>query len=422
MASDLPGITLRLAQSTDLAQIVNLERLAFAPLRSNAEIERDWFPQGINPPGRKQFLAVEDFTGLGVGVYTQLDLELFFAGKEFPTIGIAGVAVAPEGRKQRIARFLLEHALETARTQQIPLMMLYPFQHGFYRQLGWAWTGRVHQYAVECRHLPTYAERFGMIPYDATQHQSALEEVYQQAATRHNGWLKRGKSQWQSRLKPESGREIYCYVEEGKLLGYVIFQFTYPDTPLFQTLAVIVQEWVALSTDAYRGIIGFLAALQDQIAVVIWNTFPEDPFPHLLREQRRYRVPGKDNSLFGLTHRFGEIGGGFMWRLVDLEAAFRLRPIQTGSSFSLTFQVSDPILGEQTFSMKFTGEQMLPLSKSASAVLKTSVEHLTAMFCGLRRSTELTWTREIEFEGDRAILQKLDNAWQTTPPFCWDFF
>lgn len=422
MAFDLPGITLRLAQPDDLTQIVNLERLAFAPMRSNAEIERDWFPKGINPPGRQQFLAVEDLTGLGVGVYTRLDLQLYLEGKEFPTAGIAGVAIAPEGRKQRIARFLLEHALINARDQQTPLMMLYPFQHGFYRQLGWAWVGRSHQYAVDCRYLPVYPERFGMIPYDEAQHQQAIQEAYQQSATRHNGWLKREADQWQARLKPEDGREIYCYVEEGKLLGYVIFKFDRPETPLFNTLAVVIQEWVALSADAYRGIIGFLAALQDQVTVVIWNTYPEDPFPHLLKEQQRYRVPGQTSSLFGLAHRFGEMGGGFMWRLVDLETAFQLRPIQPGTSFSLTFKVDDPILGEQTRSMKFTSEQMLPLSRPASAVIKTSIEHLTAMFCGLRRSTELVWTREIEFEGDRAILQKLDAAWQTTPPFCWDFF
>lgn len=422
MVLELPGITLRLAQASDLSQIVNLERLAFAPLRSNAEVERDWFAQGINAPGRRQYLAVEDITGLPVGVYTQLDLQLFFEGQEVNTQGIAGVAVAPECRGQRIARFLLEHALQDARTQQLPLAMLYPFQHGFYRQLGWAWVGRSHQYSIDCRHFPLYPERFGIIPYNATQHRQALQDIYQQSAVRHNGWLNRDASRWQSRLKLESGREIYCYVEGGKLLGYAIIQFAYPESPLFQSLAVVVQEWVALTADAYRGILGFLAALRDQVTIVTWNTYPEDPFPHLVKEQQRHPLPGQSNTLFGLSHRFGEIGGGFMWRLVDLEAAFRLRPIRSGSSFSLTFQVTDPVFGEQTLAYKFMAEQMQPLAKPTSAVLKTSVDHLTEMFCGLRRATELVWTREIEFEGDRALLQKLDGAWQTTPPFCWDFF
>ncbi|MBW4521633.1 MAG: GNAT family N-acetyltransferase [Scytolyngbya sp. HA4215-MV1] len=422
MALDLPGITLRLAQTDDLPQIVNLERLAFAPLQSNTEIERDWFPQGLNPPGRRQFLAIEDLTRLGIGVYTQIDLALFIESQEFPTMGIAGVAVAPEGRKQRIARLLLEHALDHARTRQIPLIMLYPFQHGFYRQLGWAWVGRVHQYPVACRSLPLYPERFGIIPYDPEQHQSALQQIYQQSAARHNGWLKRQSSHWQSRLARNHGREIYCYVESGKLLGYVVFQFNFPETPLFQSLGLVVQEWVALTAEAYRGILGFLAALEDQVEVVVWNTYPEDPFPYLLKEQQRHRVAGQHSPLYGLTHRFGEMGGGFMWRLADLTAAFQLRPIQSGSAFTLTFQIDDPILGEQTLTVNFAAGQMQIVKKVAPAILKTSIAHLTELFCGLRRSTELVWTREIEFEGDRSLLQKLDIAWQSTPPFCWDFF
>lgn len=421
MATNLPGITLRPASETDLPQLVNLERLAFAPLRSSEEIQREWFGEGVNLPGRQTMLAVDDLTAQGVASYVQLDLRLVLEGQEFPAMGVAAVAVAPERRGQRIGRFMLEQGLQDWRSQQIPLAMLYPFQHGFYRQLGWAWAGRTHQYAVASHHLPLYPERFSIVPYSAETHQSALQEIYQRSALRHNGWLQRQPLQWQSRLKPETGREIYCYVEAGKLLGYVILKFALTETAQ-RSLAVEVQEWVAINADAYRGLLGFLSSLRDQVQTIIWNTYPEDPFPHLLREQQRDSRLGQPTLLAGLTHRFGEIGGGFMWRLVDIATAFRLRPVKSGPPFILTFQVTDPVLGDQTITANFTAERMHPVSQPVPAVLKTSVEHLTELFCGLRRSTELVWTREIEYEGDRTLLQRLDTAWQCTPPFCWDVF
>ncbi|MBD2122063.1 enhanced intracellular survival protein Eis [Trichocoleus sp. FACHB-262] len=421
MTTNLTGITLRQAEETDLPQVVNLDRLAFAPLRSPAEIERDWYGQGLNLPGRQHMLAVDDLNGQAVATYAQLDLSVVLEGQGFTTAGVAGVAVAPERRGQRIARFMLEQGVQEWRSQQIPLAMLYPFQHGFYRQLGWAWVGRLHQYTVAAKHLPLYPERFGMVPYDPKHHQPALQDAYQRSALRRNGWLQRQELQWQPRLKPEPGKEIYCYQEAGKLLGYIILQYAAVDS-LPGTLSVVVQEWVALNADAYRGILGFLSALRDQVHTVVWNTYPEDPFPYLVREQHRVLEVNQAPRLYGFTHRFGEIGGGFMWRLVDLTTAFRLRPVKQGSPFILTFQVSDPILGDQTITANFTAERMHPVAQPVPAVLKTSVEHLTELFCGLRRATEMVWTREIEYEGDRALLQKLDAAWQCTPPFCWDYF
>ncbi len=88
-------ITVRPVEDGDLIQVVNLDRLSFAPLSSNAEIKTDWYSNGLDLPGRKLFLAVEGETGPGIGSYAQLDLGLFFEGQEFLTTGIAAVAVAP---------------------------------------------------------------------------------------------------------------------------------------------------------------------------------------------------------------------------------------------------------------------------------------------------------------------------------------
>ncbi len=422
----MSAFTLRPAAAADLPRIVNLSRLAFAPLRTEVEVEQDWFDGSLDVPGHQFFLAVEATTGEVVGSYAQLALQLSLTSQLFPTMGIAAVAVAPHWRGQGIARYMMEHAVKMARDRQIALMMLYPFQHGFYRKLGWAWVGRSHQYRVSTRHLPLYPERTRMLPYDPGRDADGLRSSYDRACLQQNGWLHRPDWQWTGRLKPAKGKEIYCYREAADIEGYLILQLTQLQNPR-STLAVVVQEWVALTARAYRGLLGFLAGWRDQAPTVIWNTYPDDPFPSLLQEQQR------DPSLitppfeFGLTHAFGEIGGGFMWRLADIPAAFQRRPVQPTPPFQIGFQITDPVPDPTlptpyTLTVEFINGQMQSLNQPATTVLHLSTSHLTQLFSGFRRATELLWTGEIELEGDVTLLSYLDAAWHTRAPFCWDFF
>jgi len=413
----LPGMTLRPAIGDDLAQVVHLNRLAFAPLQSDADLVADWYGGTLERPGRSLWLAVETQTGEAVGTYGQLDLRLWLGGQLLPAMGISGVAVALHRRGQKIAGMMLDHALKQAREQAIPLVMLYPFQQGFYRKLGWAWVGQTHQYRVSSRDLPLYPERRQMSPW---QEPINLATVYEQAASQHNGWLQRRDWQWQAYLKPGSGREIYCYRHQERTEGYVMVQFVAPSTT--HPAAVIVREWVCLTPAAYRGILGFLASLRDQVSTIIWNTFAEDPFAHLLREQRQDPAVPATVFEFGLVHRLGAIASGFMWRLVDLEQAVSHRSVQPTDPFQVTLQVLDPILGDRRLSLDFSGSTMQITSQPAPTVITLSIEHLTVLFSGMRRASDLFWTGELDLEGDRAVLSRLDTAWQITPPFCWDFF
>jgi predicted acetyltransferase len=417
-------LTLRSAQPEDLAQIVNLDRLAFAPLRTNAELEQEWYGGTIALPGRSLVLAVETATGQGVGSYAQIELEIRFAGKDFPAMGIAAVAVAPQRRGQQVARVMLEQAITVARSQHLPLIMLYPFQHGFYRRLGWVWVGQSHQYRVAARQLPLFGDRLKLYPYEP-QHQAAVERTY--AAAMQNGWLQRQAWQWQDWQKPNKGLERFVYLEgeptasDALIAGYVVIQYAQLEPPR-NLLAAIVREWVALTPAAYRGILGFLGSLRDQVSPIVWNGPVQDPFPHLLTEQRQDPALTAPELEFGLVHRFGTIGGGFMWRLVDLDQAFALRPIQSGVAFGLTFVVHDPILGDRTLSVEFGAGQMQVVDTQQATIVTCTIDQLTALFAGVRRATELLWTGELALTGDAQLLHHLDRAWQTTAPFCWDFF
>lgn len=415
----LSNLAFRPAQERDRTQFINLSRLAFSPLTSLADAEQEMSDRPINPEGRNGWV-VEDVTGKLVARYRHLELALFLAGVRLPMAGIGGVAVAIEQRGQRLAQWMLEQALKDFREQEIPISMLYPFQHGFYRKLGWAWTGKTYQFRVSSRHLPLYGERSHVTAYETDQ-ELALKTVYEKAAIQHNGWLQRSSWWWEPFFKPQGGREIYTYLEAGEMLGYVLVKFKHLGTTNKQ-LAVAVQEWVALTPNAYRGILGFLASLRDQVTTIVWNTYSDDPFPHLLKEQRHdpaLTLPAFD---FNFTDLFGTIGAGFMWRFVDIRRAFQLRPISACAPFALTFHLTDPVFGEEQFTIEFEQGRMHLTQRPTTTTLKTSVDHLMELFSGTRRSLDLLWTGELEFDGDRALLTQLDAAWTTASPFCWDAF
>jgi predicted acetyltransferase len=420
--SESSEISLRLAQADELAIVAQLARLAFAPLLSNQDVEQDWYGGNVQLPGRSRFLA-EDATGQLVGCYVQIELALWFMGQKLPILGIGGVAVALHRRGQGMASHLLDHALRSARDQQVPLTMLYPFQHGFYRSLGWAWVGETRQYRVSTRDLPRSPERHHVVPLSLETHQPGVQSAYAQGAIAHNGWLDRRDWQWEKFFKSAPGREIYCYIVAGEVLGYIVGQFTSagPGT----RLALVIHEWVALTPAAYRGLLGFLASLRDQISTIIWNTDRTDPFPHALQEQRCDPQMPSEAFGFGFTHRLGAIGSSFMWRLVDLRRALELRPIQPGTAFQLMFEVRDAILGDQAIAARFAEGHIQILDSmpdSTTPMLRLSVEQLTLLWSGVRRITELVEMGQVEVVGDRACLPLLDIAWQTQSPFCWDFF
>ncbi len=405
------AVSFRPAEAADIPALARLERLAFCPLHETGAIEQSLRedPEDL----RGQWLALNS-DGQAVATYRLLELKTVLERQELPLGGLAGVAVAPEARGQGIAQALIRHALDQMRERKLPLSMLYPFQHGFYRKLGWAWVGQLHQYTVATDSLPRSPERLSVVPCDWAKHGPELRKLYERAALRHNGWLVRQEALWQKFIKPATGREIFCYVEQGRLLGYLVVQYQQEDGGR----RLLVREWVAMSRDAYWGLLGFLSAMRDQIKAVSWTTYPEDLFPYLLKEQRQV----SQGALVGLTHRFGEIGGGFMWRLVDVSEAFRLRAIQQGPPFILTFEIQDPELGEQVITANFTAGRMHPVAQAQPAVLRLSIDHLMELFCGLRKASELAWTRELEFTGERSLLSQLDRAWECTPPFCWNEF
>ncbi len=409
----------RLAEERDRTALLNLVRLSFAPMSSLTELEQTFGDRPINPVGRQDWVVVNPHQKL-VACYRQFAYDLNFAGATFKMAGVGAVSVGIPYRGQGIARWMLTQALKDYRETGFLLSMLYPFRHSFYRKLGWARVGETHQYRVSSQHVPLFNERSRITAYHPAQ-ETDIQRLYHERVSHHNGWLYRHPWQWEAFFKPKAGRELYVYREGEAVLGYAVLEFTELEPEKTQ-LAVKVREWVAATPAAYRGLVGFLGSLRDQVTTVIWNTFPDDPFPHLLQEQRIDPALTTPPLLLDFMVPFGAIAGGFMWRLVNPQAAIARRSIPSVSPFALTFQLTDPVFGADQFTVEFAGSKMQIATQPTANILKTSVDHLAELFSGTRRSRQLHWTGELELEGDETLLDQLDAAWATALPFCWDAF
>ncbi len=407
------SLTIRPARFEERDALARLSHLAFAPSKPFAEIRERYKRDDQIVPTTT--VAEED--GRLYGKYALLDYQCFLAGKSLPIAGIAGVAVAPEGRGRGVATGLMHHALKAMQQQVYPLSMLYGYRHGFYRRLGWACVGAVYRYRVSTRDLPRFSEAREVVPLDPVADREAIEQLYAREAPTHNGWLVREEHHWRDYFEEEHYK-LFGYWVGRTLEGYLVMCYE-PEPASSEIAHIAVREWVACSGRAYRGLLGFLAAQRDQVDAVTWDSDAHDPLPKLLQEQRG----AHDRTIRTfLGSGFGVIHSSFMWRIVDLDAAFNGRPIQSTANFSINLEVHDPVLGIVRRTLGVEDHQLHLDAQSARTTVKLSVERLTQLWCGYWNAQDAHRCAQLEVEGDPAPLALLDQAWQTAPPFCWDFF
>lgn len=407
---------IRPAQPIERRSLARLSHLAFAPAQPFADIEAR-YESDATIIARSVVACEADRL---LGKYALLPYRNYVAGCEMSLGGLGGVAVAPEGRGRGVASALMRHALEVLAEHRYPLSMLYPYRHGFYRRFGWACVGEVYRYRAASEDLPRYPEARNVLPLDPATDRAAVEDLYGREAPRHSGWLVREPEHWQGHFKPDSTLQMFGCRFSGDLEGYVICRYVNVSPNSAEVAHIAVREWVAASARAYRGLLGFLAAQRDQVDAVVWDTDRADPLPRLLTEQRA----AGDRSIRTFLNAvgFGAIHSSFMWRLVDLDRALTLRPVRPAGDVAFNFEVHDPIFGTTLRPVEIEGGRLHLADKPAATTLKLDIDTLTQLWSGYGNARAAHWAGQLQVEGNEAVLEVLDRAWQVEPPFCWDFF
>ncbi len=193
-----------------------------------------------------------------------------------PLGGVAGVASAPASRGRGYAAALIHKTLEAMRESGQYVSALNPFNWDFYRQLGWDWVGVGRTYTVSSRILRPDPETESVRTASAAD-TDAFRAVYRRHAGRYRGPLDRTEHDWETILAHTEKKYTFSflYVRDGEPQGYIVLRAL--DRKLTR-----LREFVALTPEAYRALLGLLRRHAMQTESLEWAAPDDDPLWHHL--------------------------------------------------------------------------------------------------------------------------------------------
>ena len=329
-----PAIRYRPARRTDVETLAELAARTYRV--ASVEKRREFYTD--HPRFGLRDVRVAELEGQLVGSLVLYPFHAYVRGQQLPVIGIGSVAVSPEHRRRGVGEACLRAALRELRQRGQHLSMLYPFRSSYYRHLGYGVIEYVHQLAMAPANLPLEAEarrvRRLMLPDRA-----AVEALYDRVAQQGHFALLRSADWWSRRLWGYPGDwVVYEGRRRGQIEGYLYYEVENSRGPF--RLAIALNELVAATPEAHRGLVGHLATLRDQVEEIHYAAPLDHAWSSVLRTSQNLR-PGAEIGPFLDT---GGVASGAMLRITDVKGALELLPPAANGRGELVLEVDDPIL------------------------------------------------------------------------------
>jgi len=350
------------------------------------------------------------------GGLLEIPMGQWFGGKSVPTLGLAGVAIAPEARGQGLALGLLRATLREARAAGVALSTLYPSTFSLYRKAGYELAGAFCRFTLQLRQLPRSLRQLPVEVLSDSQ-QPSIEGAYRDVARQHPGYLDRGSYVWNRVRRPdlELARAFGVSGPNG-LDGYAYLKMT---APRRLPLELALSDFVSRTPAALASMVAFLADHLTTAERATWTGGPCDP--------RLLGVPERAISAV--------IEDYWMLRLVDIRAALLARGYPelgpAGPELALDLHVDDEFLPEnsgryplrvQAGVARLEAPGSTPLRSGAATVpaVRLSAGALAALYSGFVSPAQLAFSRQID--ADARGLGALSVLFSGPAPGLCDFF
>lgn len=318
----------------------DLELLADLGLRSyrvrTLEAQRQFYTD--HPRFAFTDVRVGEVDGALVASLVLVPFTAFVRGSRVPVRGIGGVAVSPEHRRRGIGEALVRAALREMRQRGDAFSMLYSFRADFYQRLGYGLIERSLMLSTPPTLIPASPE-MRRVRRSRLPDRPLVEQLYARLAEERGHFaFERRPEWWSRRLWDHEGDWVVYERTRGRIEGYLQYQVDSVDGPW--KLVINVNEMMASTPDAQRGLWGYLHGLRDQ-AVEVTALVPDDfVWPVAVADPANLRGEMK---LFGHRSR-GHAGYGGMLRVVDVKAAFEALPVAREARGEVAFEVKDDVL------------------------------------------------------------------------------
>jgi len=398
----------RRARKSDLPELV---RVGISAFRGGTNEERwiSYYTKNAHLSWDRIWVAERDNRVLGKT--SLLDFRMRIDGRLTRVDGVAAVAVDLTARRQGVADALVRRGLTDARAREVPASFLYAFRPSFYRRFGYAPVEMGHVLHVRPRDLPDSPERVHVRRYHEDDF-AALDRCYRAATAGATGPIERSEMWWRVRTLREGQDRVVFDAGRGKIEGYVLGMLA--EQASLGKRVLRVQELMATTRRARRGLLGWLAALADEFSGIevslpadgSWLPFLRDPHFPATRSYFQQEPAGL-------------AGWGCMGRLAHLERALTMRAPRAVKG-SVVVHAIDPVLPENDgpWTVRFGGAGAATRVRAGSQAalgLRGEMDVWTQVWSGAV-SALAAW-RFGFLEGDEEAARLLEAAWLGPAPF-----
>jgi len=328
------GLVYRAARRTDVEALVELSLRAYRV--SSAEARRDFYTD--HPRFELKDVRVGDLAGELVASLVLYPFHAWVHGERLAVTGIGSVAVSPEHRRRGIADALLRSTLADMRERGDAWSMLYPFRGDFDRRFGWGLVETPTLLSVPPGALPaTDAAR--RVRRARVADRPLVQALYDRVVKERGHFtLARRPAWWERRLWGYEGEWLVYERARGEVEGYLQLQVDSADGPW--KLVITVNEFVAATPEAHRGLTGYLHGLRDQAVEVVLAAPADAPWATQFADAANLRGEMK----LGVLRSAGHAGYGAMLRLLDVKAALEQLPVASAAHGDVVLDVRDDVL------------------------------------------------------------------------------
>lgn len=327
----------------------------------------------------------------------------WFRGVAYPISAVAGVAVRDVDRRRGYASELMRGIVHSDQAAGRPYSLLYPFQHGFYRRLGYASVGLTNYWRIPVGHLPDNPGLRRSVRQLTEADRGDVAKLYDQSLREGIGGLERGDAQWTKRWAREDER--WVVFDDGQARGYLVYR------PVQSSLEVL--EFVTLNAAAERGLWAFLAMQIEQRSAVTLLAPVDQPYWALLREPNMFEAVNRGFIISDVA----ALAMSYMARVVDIRAALQARsfPIDLVGRFGM--QVLDPILAPtgRSFDVHLEDGRMRLETGHGQPEMRCDVVTLSHICCGALTATQAQ--RYGQLEAPATTVELLDRAFPSGSPY-----
>lgn len=243
-----------------------------------------------------------------------IDLKLQLLSQEIVSRGTGMVAVDLLHKKEKVCMEMIKYFLKESVKKNINMTVLYPFRTDFYKQMGFGYGSRVHQYRLKPESFPKGITKEHLTYIEKEELQSLLD-CFNEFHHKTNGSIAKTWFGIAGIFTPET--RVIAYKKDGKLEGYLIFHFERVQPKYEGMVDMIIDEFIFNSREALSEFCTFLNCQGDQVNRIIIRT--EDENFHMLFNNPSNGFNDSSNTDYIETNVSGV---GVMYRVVNVKGIF----------------------------------------------------------------------------------------------------